>query len=307
VLLAGRFIVSRAALLARPLGPVPGLDLSCGEPVSIELRPAGDHDHDGLVRRCERWNALALGGPAVRDVRQHLGRSVVCSHLHVPAPEGDPGAVQRDELIAQCAAFGAALDRAGLGIAPGPPELALGPAGPLLNRAPIWPADPARSLEQVLAHAGVSLLGPLPERAHDEPAPPGPRRRRRVGSLRGELASRRVRVTCAVAAAAACALIGSSLLAGSHDVSAGVARASVPPLLPAKPRVAPLVPATAPQVVVRPHARGGAARILFVPSPKHEPVTTLARPATRQRASSRAPRRDRVRPPGWVGDLFVGS
>jgi hypothetical protein len=304
VLLAGRFIVSRAALLARPLGPVPGLDLSCGEPVSIELRPAGDHDHDGLLRRCERWNALALAGPAVREVRQHLGRSVVCSDPLVDLPRDGAWPVPRDMLAAQGATLGAALDRAGLGIAPGPPELVLGPAGPLLRRAPIWPADPARSLERVLAHAVVSLLGALTERAHDEPVPSRPRRP--IGALRGELASRRVRVTCAVAAAAACALIGSSLLSGSHGVSPGVARASARPATPLVPRAALRAPVAAAPTRAPARARGGGARILYMPPARHARAASLVRAPKPSVARPATVRPDGVRPPGWVDGLVVG-
>lgn len=57
----------RASLLARPAGPVLGVDLASGLPISLELLPAGADLRDRLA------------GAGVREVGTHHGRTVVVS------------------------------------------------------------------------------------------------------------------------------------------------------------------------------------------------------------------------------------
>ena len=77
LLLAGRFLASRASLLALPEGPVTGLDLATGDLVGLAFGP-GASDPAALVSRIDAWNELALPGcPPVRELRWHLGRPLV--------------------------------------------------------------------------------------------------------------------------------------------------------------------------------------------------------------------------------------
>jgi hypothetical protein len=76
VLLAGRFAVARSALLARPEGPVNGLDLSRGAPVVLELLSAAAGE------------GLAAGSDG-RHVRRHRGGWVLASDPPPVAP-ADP-------------------------------------------------------------------------------------------------------------------------------------------------------------------------------------------------------------------------
>jgi hypothetical protein len=73
-LLCGHFLVPRVALLALPAGPVLGVDLASGLPVSLELLPAGADLRD----------RLATAG--AREVGTHVGRTVVVSAAVIERP-----------------------------------------------------------------------------------------------------------------------------------------------------------------------------------------------------------------------------
>src|SRR5690242_19213818 len=67
VLLAGRFRVSRPALLARPAGPVAGVDVASGACVRLQRAPTALSDAE-LRRRVERANALGRAGCPLVEV-----------------------------------------------------------------------------------------------------------------------------------------------------------------------------------------------------------------------------------------------
>jgi hypothetical protein len=77
--------VPRAALLARPAGPVAGADLAVGEPVRVAFAPRGMTAAD--------LEALAL--PVVREVAEHAGRPLIVLEprrppAHAPPPVPSP-------------------------------------------------------------------------------------------------------------------------------------------------------------------------------------------------------------------------
>ena len=77
MLVAGRFLVPRASMLALPDGPVAALDMSSGAAVSLTRGPPGTEPAE-LEARIARWNALALDGcPVVADLRWQLGRPLI--------------------------------------------------------------------------------------------------------------------------------------------------------------------------------------------------------------------------------------
>jgi hypothetical protein len=293
VLLAGRFLVPRASLLALPEGPVVALDLSSGESVSLAYGPVGDGAE--LARRIERWNALAQAGcPAVRELRWQLGRPLLSSELVWDLPLRPPQAFERELLVAQAVALGAALDAADLGLAEGPADLAVGPAGICLRRPAVWAPDPTLPLARTLAAAASRLLDLRPE-----PAPArAPTRAWRVRLP--ATGSRRARVALVATVAAVAAVISSSLVGGSHgDVAAHAAAVRLPaaarqvadlPAVPGRPRVHP--------TVARPTSRGGPARVLVVARRAQPPAPAYAP----RRAARAVPTPSR----GWVAGLFVG-
>jgi hypothetical protein len=298
LLLAGRFLVPRAALLALPDGPVSGIDLSTGVLVGLSFEP-GAGEVDELESRIARWNALAPPGcPIVRDLHWHLGRPLVVSELASPA---DAPARDRTGVVARCDELGGALDAAGLGLLAGPADVALGPDGPYLRRPAIGIADPARPLGSILAAHALRLIDRVPA---DEPVREPPRSPRvRVGAVGLIPASRRARVALLVSCGLLSAFVVSSVRGTSHGD--GVAAAAARPPLAAPAALAPPMPvATSAHARVDappPISRGGAARVLLV---------TVERRA-RRRIVVAAPAAARVVPlhaeAGWVAGLFVGS
>jgi hypothetical protein len=138
----------------------------------------------------------------------------------------------------------------------------------------------------------------------------------RLGALRRELRSRRVRLTGIAAVGVACALVAAGLLGGVRTGGAATARAASPPasglFMPAagpalvRPAVQP-----APRVVPAVHAvaRGGAARVLVVApaAHPHRAVPAARVVATVHRAPTAIRSRAPVRSTGWVAGLFVGQ
>jgi hypothetical protein len=308
LLLAGRFLASRASLLALPSGPVTGLDLSTGDIVGLAFGP-GAGDAAVIADRITRWNELAQ--PTVRDLHWHRGRPLVSFD---PAPPGTfapcyelaPG-----DVVARAAELGELLDRAGLGLECGPADLALGPDGPYLRRPAIWSPDPARPLACQLAERASRLVerAPAPTAAttHVEP-----RRARALG--RCVPGTRPSRIALVVASALLSALVASTLVGSSHggSVAAAAPPPSPPSALAARPAVAPRH-VTARVRAVRPISRGGPARVLLLapgpvppppvaptPSPTPTPVPVPV-PVRTERPAREAPTR------GWVEGLFVGS
>ena len=167
VLLAGRFLVPRASLLALPDGPVAGLDLSSGDLVALAFGPAAD-DRAALTGRIACWNEHAR--PRIRDLAWHLGRPLVTFDLRAADALGPSGDVAAGDLAARCAALGALLDAVGLGLPCGPADLAVGVAGPWLRRPAIWPADPPDRSRGDCATSGCS--------SHHAPRSPQPPRDR---------------------------------------------------------------------------------------------------------------------------------
>jgi hypothetical protein len=301
LLLAGRFLVPRAALLALPDGPVAGLDLASGELVGLAFGPSAD-DAEALVARVERWNGLHLPAcTAIRDLHWHLGRPLVAFALPPYTPGGAPLDDASSHDVARSAALGDVLAGAGLGLPVGPADLALGPGGPLLRRPAIWPHDPDRPLSDVLAKAASRLIGRVPLRD----VPPA---RTEQGSLRAELArrlpaSRRTRLALVAACGVLSAILVSGLSRPAHQSSLPraeplrAALAAPAAAAPARPRRVAL---HAP--VLRSSSRGGPARVLQLARP--------ATPAPRRDVparSSTAPRVVATPTRGWVDGLFVGS
>jgi hypothetical protein len=297
LLLAGRYLVPRASLLALPDGPVGGLDLASGELVGLAFEPGAD-DAAALALRVARWTALGLAGcPVIRDVTSHLGRPLVA----FDAPTGRGAfAGDRVQALARGEALGEALDAAGLGLVIGPADLALGPDGPYLRRPAIGACDPSRPLARVLVERAALLVARAP--APDEA--PEPERPRRARPSLGRIVprSRPGRIALVVAAGVVSAVVASSLTgaSGGDGVAAAAPLARV---LPAA-RVAPL-PAVARShralAQVRPISRGGAARVLVLPLPV---ASRRPAPVAMTRAApevSAPPER------GWVEGLFVAS
>ncbi len=298
LLLAGRFLVPRAALLALPDGPIPGIDLSTGALVGLSFEP-GAGEADELGARIARWNALAPPGcPIVRDLHWHHGRPLV---VFEPASLRDGPMRDHTGVVARGEELGGALDAAGLGLLTGPADVALGPEGPYLRRPAIGVADPARPLASALAAHALRLIDRVPD---DEPVREPLRSRRvRVGAVRHAPSSRRARVALLVSCGLLSALVVSSVRGTSHGdrVAAAAAR---PPL--AAPAILALPTPVATPVHTRvaappPISRGGAARVLLA----------TVEPRARRRIVVAPPAAARVVPrhaeAGWVAGLFVGS
>jgi hypothetical protein len=301
LLLAGRFLVPRASLLALPDGPVAGLDLASGELVGLAFGPAGD-DAEALEARVARWNGLGLPAcPAIRELRWHLGRSLVAFDLLPSVAIGPPFDDASSDDVARCAALGEVLAAAELGLPVGPADLALEPGGPLLRRPAIWPHDPRRPLPVALADEASRLLARLPLR--DIPAATAEHGRARTALARRVPASRRTRL----ALVAACGLLSAILVSGLSRPAHEASRARAVP-----PRAAPAVLARAAPVrarrvavharQVRPSSRGGPAHVLVLARPVAPPPRRdlPARPSPPPRIVATPTR-------GWVDGLFVGS
>lgn len=301
LLLAGRFLVPRAALVALPDGPVAGLDLASGELVGLAFGPAAE-DAEALASRVERWNGLDLPAcPAIRELGWHLGRPLLAFDLPAYSPDRTPrdGASSHD--VARCAALGAVLAAAQLGLPVGPADLALEPGGPVLRRPAIWPHDPGRPLSAVLARGATRLLDRLP--VQDVARARAEQRGARAALARRLPASRRIRLALVVA----CGLLSAILVSGLSHPAPETSLAGAPP-----PRAAPAALAVAaaarPRHValhpprVRTSSRGGPARVLLLARP--------AAPAPRRHMPARSSTPSRVAAtatPGWVDGLFVGS
>jgi hypothetical protein len=301
LLLGGRFLVPRAALLALPDGPVAGLDLASGELVGLAFGPAAD-DAEALAARVERWNGLDLPAcPVIRDLRWHLGRPLVAFALPPYAPGSAPFDGASGQDVARSAALGDVLAAAGLGLPAGPADLALGPGGPFLRRPAIWPHHPARPLPDALAKRASRLIGRVP--VPDGPPVSTEQRRTRARLARRLPSSRRTRLALVTACGLFSAILVSGLSRPADERS--LARAepprAAPAALAAAARARPRRVALHPRAL-RSSSRGGPARVLV-----------LARPA------APAPRRDVPAPSstaphvlvtptrGWVDGLFVGS
>jgi hypothetical protein len=298
LLLAGRFLVPRATLLALPDGPVSGIDLSTGALVGLCFGP-GAGEAEELESRIARWNVLAPpGSPIVRALHWHLGRPLLV--FEAPAP-GGALAWDRTEGMAGCDELADALAAAGLGLLAGPADVGLGPTGPHLRRPAIEVADPARPLGAVLAAHVLRLHDRAPvEQPVGEPPRPA---RVRGGAVRLVPASRRGRVALLVSCGLLSAFIASSVRGTSHGD--GVAAAAAAPPLAAPAVLAPPKPAAA-TAHVRvdrpvPTSRGGAARVLLLTVAPHVPRRVVVAPPAPARIVPRQ------REPGWVAGLFVGS
>jgi hypothetical protein len=299
-LLAGRFLVARASLLALPDGPVTGLDVATGDLVALAFGPGGDLGD--LAERVERWNGRRPAGcPAVRGLHRHLGRTLTAYDLLPCAPLAARTAAERSLMVERAAALGEALSGAGLGLAAGPADLALGHDGPLLRRPAIWPLDPERPLSKMLAEQATRSLDRIPER-DAVPAVRQPGRMRRT-LARAVPCSRRARVALVVALGVLSAVIVSALSGPTHAAPSALARAPQPaaaaaaPLAAAHPRLA-VGRSRRPQ----PSSRGGPAReLLAAPLPTPPPRTAVHAPLRTPPVRVAAPTR------GWVDGLFVGS
>jgi hypothetical protein len=84
LLLAGRFIASRASLVARPDGPVAGIDLATGRLVQLSFGQGGE-DADALAARIASAGDLR----AIGELGRHLGRTLIsyeqAPHAHTTA------------------------------------------------------------------------------------------------------------------------------------------------------------------------------------------------------------------------------
>ncbi len=128
LLLAGRFLVPRAALLALPDGPVPALDLSSGALVALAFGPTAAEAEE-VAARCTRWNELALPGcPAVRELCMHLGRPLVICELR--PPRRGAGRVRRTRRACRRARRARSIERASRSRL-GPADLAPRRRGPV--------------------------------------------------------------------------------------------------------------------------------------------------------------------------------
>jgi hypothetical protein len=297
--LAGRFVVARTSLVALPAGPVGGLDLTCGEPISLAFGPATS-DAAVLVSRIERWNALSLAGcQPIRGLHWHRGRPLLAWSPTVLSPHEAPGSATSLPLD-QLATIGEALDDAGLGLPAGAGAIAFGGvAGAYLRLPAVWPAEPARPLARRLpADAALLLAGRLAL-----PAEPPPARlrvaRARARAAPSALRSRRARIALVASAGLCSAVVASIAVGGTHatPTANGAPVVTVPAVSARVVSPAPASTRQAPQP--RPIARGGAARILLeAPRTAHRTVVVVARPAPHPRAA---------RSGGWVEGLFVGQ
>jgi hypothetical protein len=299
LLLAGRFLVPRATLLALPDGPVSGIDLATGALVGLSFGP-GAGAADELESRIARWNGLAPpGSPIVRDLHWHLGRPLLVSE--VPAP-GGALARDRTEGMAGCDELADALAAAGLGLLAGPADVGLGPAGPYLRRPAIEVADPARPLGALLVAHVLRLHDRAPlEQPVGEPPRPA---RVRAGAVRLVPASRRARVALLVSCGLLSAFVASSVRGTSHGDGVAAAAAAPPPLAaPAALALPKPAAATAHVRVDRPvpTSRGGAARVLRLTVAPDVPRRVVVAPPAPARVVPRQ------REAGWVAGLFVGS
>jgi hypothetical protein len=200
-LLAGRFIAPRASLVARPDGPLPGIDLATGRLVGLSFGQAGE-DAAGLATR------IAASGDvrAIGEVRWHLGRPLISYELvpqaHgtvAPAPVADPRRPHRlrSALAASVPRAGrarvAALVTCGVlsallasSLTGGSPDAGVARAAPL----PVLPASLAlapptrartlhvpapRVAPRSRGDAAEVLLRPVPRRAAPRAVAPPPR------------------------------------------------------------------------------------------------------------------------------------
>jgi hypothetical protein len=160
LLLAGRFIASRASLVALPDGPLAGIDLATGRLVELSFGQAGE-DAEGLAARIAAAGDLRAAG----EVRWHLGRPLISCEPTVarPAAEAAPVADRRRPrrlgsaiaasvprvgrariaALATCGVLSAVLVSSLTG---GPPDAGVARAAPLpIAPAAITPAPPART------------------------------------------------------------------------------------------------------------------------------------------------------------------
>jgi hypothetical protein len=156
LLLAGRFVASRASLVACPDGPVAGVDLATGRLVGLSFGRAGE-DADGLTQRIAARDDFL----AVRELRRHLGRPLIAYDLvaaREPPPEPAPAGV----------AVAAARPRRGAVIPRSRRARAL-----VLVASGVLSAILVSSLTGASPHADIARAAPLPlAPAALAPAPP---------------------------------------------------------------------------------------------------------------------------------------
>ena len=173
VLLAGRFLVPRASLLALPDGPVAGLDLSSGELVALAFGPSADDAR--RARRAHRALERARAAAAHPRARTGISGARWCRSICVPPMGRALGRARRRRARGRCAALGAMLDAGGArASAAGPPISPLGVAGPCLRRPAIWPCDdPTRRSRRRLRDArGSAARRACPVAAPSRSGPP---------------------------------------------------------------------------------------------------------------------------------------
>lgn len=298
MLLAGRFLVPRASLLALPDGPLAGLDLATGDLVGLAFGPNGD-DAEALAARIDRWNALGLPGcPHVRELRLHLGRPLVAYDPVRPWPLAELSGAGSRHVLAGCAALGDVLDAAQLGLPAGPADLLLGRGAPLLRRPAIYPHEPGRPLAVALAEAASRVVRRVPP----SDVPPATAERRRAGALVRRLpGSRRARLALVVACGLLSAILASGLARPTREAPA--ARAALPRAAPAALGIATPARRRVEARVSHPAiSRGGPARVLLLERSveRRAPAAAPVRPATALPPAV-------AHAPGWVDGLFVGS
>jgi hypothetical protein len=264
VLLAGRFRVSRPALLARPGGPVAGVDVATGAGVRVQLAPP-DVDDAELRRRIARANALGRPGCALVEVAE----DPPARWLAVHPPDGavalaDAAADAR--LAAQASALGAALDAASLGLAEPARALAVVDGEPCLLEPAVAAADPASPLAAAFADAVAARVG----EGGPRPAPAarttevGLTERLGLDRLRA-IAGSGPRLRLAVALAAAAAVVGGYAATARIGGAAGAGRTGTTLATPTRDLPAATTPRSAAAEPVAHHptaaqARGGTAR-----------------------------------------------
>jgi hypothetical protein len=302
-LLAGRFLASRAALLARPAGPLAAVDVATAAPVRL-VKVARGIDHDALRLAVMRWNGLArAGAPPVLELADHDGVAVLVLTARAGAPLRCSDGPQRVAFQRAASALGAALDSLDLGLLPGrDAELAV-VAGELALSVPaVGPADASRPLADVLPAA-------VPDAASTPAVVPSTSTQRRArwrpSAHIASLARRRPGRALVLAMAAGALALGFAL-AGSLLGPAGPATASpwsptadVSASMPARTSVV-----RAPAASTRPrrpsaHVRGGPSRaVVSSRRPPRVQVQARARasPLSLPRASPAAPAPRLVQP-----------
>jgi hypothetical protein len=300
-LLAGRFLVSRAALLARPTGPLAAVDVATAAPARL-VKVAPGVDRDALRDAVVRWNGLArAAAPPVLELADHDGAPVLVLTARAGAPLRCADGAERVAFQRAAAALGAALDAVGLGLLAGrEPELAV-VAGELTLAVPaVGPADGSRPLADELPAAvpeapGTARVAP--------PARSRPRVRWRPSDGPAWLTQRRPGRALVLALAAGALALGFAL-AGSLLAPAGPATASPPwPTVdlsvtaPAASSVLPVHVAPARPRRVPVHVRGGPSRAVVVSRrPRHVPPRARASPPAVPHAPPPAPAWRRPRP-----------